>query len=246
MTRQEAEKKPLMSIKIYLLDISGDNKNLWNKEIIKIANQRTIAAQLDACNDKLIIQFTAYGKAQKVFKAFGHASIGLSHLVSVIKSDTINIPGTTTPVPTIMLKFENHGELQTKTPKIKFIQIFLALAKENLTDEFISNLTNIAKSAPLVSDAGVFNSGFTEEPIKDLECEPQEPQNLLSSVKLPPGMSYLIAGYVFLLATPIIYLTITGSFAYLIQMFAVFGMIIGVILLLIGGILYFRTYEPEK
>jgi len=59
-------------------------------------------------------------------------------------------------------------------------------------------------------------------------------------------MSYLIAGYVILFATPIIYLTITGSFAYLIQMFAVFGMIIGVILLLIGGILYFRSHKPEK
>lgn len=236
MAIQEAEKKPLISTKIYLLDISGDHKGLWNKEILKIANQRTIPAQLEAYKDKLVIRFTAFGEAQIIFKAFGNASIGLAHLSSATKADPINIPGTVDPVPTIILKFENHGELQTKNPKIKFIQISLALPKENSTDQFIIDLTNIAKSAPTVSDVGNFDSGFTEE----------EPQPLPTIKPSMTGMRFTIVGGMALLITVIVYLSVRGSFAYLIQMFAVFGMIIGVILIVIGGILYFQSLKIEK
>ena len=246
MTSQEAGKKPLFSIKLYILDVSGDYKTLWHKEILQIANQRTITAQLDAYNDKLVIQFTAFGKAQKIFKAFGNASIGLAPLISATKSDTINIPGTIGPVSTITLKFENHGELKNKTPKIKFIQIVLALSKENSTDQFITDLTNIAKSAPSVSDVGIFNSGFTEEAGKDLEGETKEPQTLLSSIISFPGLGFTVAGGITLVIAIIVYLSVTDSFAFLIQMFAVFGMIIGVILIIIGGILYFRSLKIDK
>ena len=236
MTSQEDGKKPLISIKIYILDVNSDYKNLWRKDILQIANQRTITAQLDAYNDKLVIQFTAFGTAQIIFKAFGNASIGLAHLISATKSDTTNIPGTVGPVPTITLKFENHGELKTKNPKIKFIQIILALPKENSTDQFIIDLTNIAKSAPSVSDIGNFDSGFTEE----------EPQPLPRFTISFTGLGLTVAGGMTLLIAVIVYLSVTGSFAFLIQILAVFGMIIGVILLLIGGILYFRTLKIDK
>lgn len=233
MTSQEAEKKPLMSAKVYLLDISGNNKKLWTKEILKIVNERTIPAQLEAFKDKLVIQFTAFGTDQIIFKAFGNASFGLTHLISTTKSDMINIPGIEGPVPTITLKFENHGKLKTINPQIQYIQIILALPKENSTDQFIIDLTNIAKSASIIFNVGSFNSGFNEE----------EPYILTSFNHYWSGLFLTVLGGIILISSIIVYLSAIGSFAFLIQIFTVFGIIIGVILLIIGGILYFQSLK---